>query len=470
VRPRKRPLAPACALLFALPLALGGSPPVRAAAALPDTLVVLSTVDLKGKTSPCGCHVPKGGFARIAAYLDSSRSARRATLYLDAGGFFPDQDGRTDLAEFMARSLVQLGVGAIGVGPRDLRHGIAFLSDLARRTGAPITCANLADVRTRVPIFPAGRVLDVAGVKVGVFALYSDRFALGPSADSLVVLDPENTAHAQVAALRNKGAQVVVLLSQLGRAGGEDLVSAVPGIDAVVLGYDVPVYLEGRRIGGTLASYAGEQGQHLGVIKIVLGPDGHAADAMCSVAALGPDVREQPAMFKSVKGFEDAYNERMRREERAASVEGDDDPVDHFVGEQVCARCHANESLQWRTTAHSLAWETLQRVKKDATPECIPCHVVGFRQPGGFQTDVRTPQLVNVQCENCHGMGTQHGDDWLTRHKVDVGTCLTCHNQERDPEFDFAAKFPLIVHGNTSGESIKIVKARRASGRMDDGQ
>jgi hypothetical protein len=400
--------------------------------------------------------------------VDSTRAAKRATLYVDAGGGFPEQDGRTDLAEFMYRSLVQIGAGAIGVGPRDLRHGVAYLKDLVRRTGAPVTCANLADKRTRLPLFPSGRVVDVAGVKVGIFALYGDRFELGPAADSLVVLDPENAAQAQVTALRNKGAQVVILLAQLGRVGGEDLVTAVPGIDAVVLGHDVPVYEKGRRVGSTVLSYSGEQGQHLGVITIALAADGRATDATCAVAALGPEVREQPVVLKSVKAFEDAFNERMRLEERSARA-GDDDPVDHFVGEHVCARCHESESQQWRTTAHSLAWETLERVKKDATPECIPCHVVGFRQAGGFQTAGLTPQLADVQCENCHGMGTEHGDDWLVRHKVDQGTCITCHNQERDPEFDFSAKFPLIVHGNTSGESIRIVKARRGSG-YGDGQ
>ncbi|HXS83111.1 MAG TPA: multiheme c-type cytochrome [Methylomirabilota bacterium] len=469
--PGPRPIALACALLLALPLALGGSRPVRAAAAPPDTLVVLGTADLKGKTSPCGCHIPKGGFARIAAFADSTRALHPATVYLDAGGSFPDLDGRTDLAEFMFRSLVDLHVGAVGVGPRDLRHGIAFLKDLVRRTGAPVTCANLVDKRTRLPLFPSGRVIDVGGVKVGVFALFGDRLELGPAADSLAVLDPENTANAQVTALRNKGAKVVVLLAQLGRTGGEDLVSAVPGIDAVVLGHDIPVYEKGRRIGETVASYAGEQGQHIGVIALALAADGHVADATCGIGSLGPEVREQPALLKSVKAFEDAYNERMRLEERGAALAaGDDDPVDHFVGEQVCARCHASESEQWRTTAHSLAWETLQRVKKDATPECIPCHVVGFREAGGFQTAARTPQLVNVQCENCHGMGTEHGSDWLERRQVNQGTCLQCHNQERDPEFDFAAKFPLIVHGNTSGESIRIVKARRGKGGMGDGQ
>ena len=238
MRTRLGTLELACALL----LAIGGSRAAGAPAARPTTLVVLATTDLKGKTSPCGCHVPKGGFARIAAYADSTRAAQPATLYLDAGGSFPEEDGRPDLAEFTYRSLVQLRAGAIGVGRRDLRHGVAFLRDLVQRTGAPVTCANLADKRTQLPIFPSGRVVDVAGVKVGVFALFGDRFDLGPAADSLVVLDPENAASAQVTALRNKGAQVVVLLAQLGRVGGEDLVTAVPGIDAVVLGHDVPVY------------------------------------------------------------------------------------------------------------------------------------------------------------------------------------------------------------------------------------
>src|SRR5262249_6527651 len=157
------------------------------------------------------------------------------------------------------------------------------------------------------------------------------------------------------------------------------------------------------RVGDTMASYSGEQGQHLGVITFSLGADGRATDALCSIASLDPGVKEEPVMLKAVKAFEDAYNERMRLNERTPyGTDGEDDRVDHCVGGQVCARCHQAEGEQWHTTAHSLAWETLQRVKKDATPECIPCHVVGFREPGGFQTSSRTPHLVNVQCENCH--------------------------------------------------------------------
>jgi hypothetical protein len=309
---------------------------------------------------------------------------------------------------------------------------------------------------------------------VGVFALIGDRMDLGPAHDSLAALDPENAATREVAALRGRGAQVIVMLAQLGRVGGEDVAGAVPGIDVLVLGHDIPVLEHGRRIGGAIGSYAGDQGQQVGVVTLALGRDGHATDGTADVRTLGPAVHEQPGVLAAVKSFEDAYNERMRAEQRRvqalAAADPDTDPVDHFVGGAVCARCHSAESEQWKTTAHSLAWETLVREHKDATPECIPCHSVGFREPGGFQDAMHTPDRVNVQCENCHGMGTTHSETWLARSEVGERTCRGCHNQERDPEFDFAAKLPLMLHGNTSGESIHIIKARREKGYSSGGR
>ena len=461
-------------LLLALPLLLfggsqtsGAAPPVGGR--LPAELLVLGTTDLKGRTSPCGCHTPKGGFARSAWVLDSLRAEGAAYLYVDAGGAFPDQDGRTDLAEFMYRSLRSQEPAAVGVGPRDLRHGVQFLRGLARETGLPVLCANLEDRASGRALFPGTRVVTVRGVKVGLFALLGERWDLGPARDSVRVTDPENAAHEAVAALRAQGAQVIVLLSQLGKVGGEDLAAAVPGIHVVLLGHDVPILERGRRVGGAMLSYAGELGQHLGLVRVALDATGTPNGGDVEVRALGPDVREQPAMLARVKAFEDAFNERMRQEMLAmrGTDDQDADPVDHFVGEAVCGRCHEPEAAQWRTTAHALAWETLVREKKDATPECITCHVVGFREPGGFRTAGLTPGLMNVQCENCHGMGTQHREGWL--QQLSPLTCQNCHRDEHDPEFDYEKKLALVTHSNFSGESVRVVKARRDRTRSGSG-
>lgn len=431
-------------------------------------LVVVSVSDLKGKTSPCGCSVPKGGFARMASFMDSVRTAGSPVLFVDAGGSFPELPGRPDLPPFVFSSYARLGLDALAIGPRDLQFGLAYLKHEARAASIPVTCANLFERATGKPVFPPSRIVERDGLRIGVFALLGERFPLGPARDSLELRDPENVAQQTIRDLRSRGAQVIVLLAHLGRVGGEDLANVVPGLDVVVLGSEIPVYTAGRRIGDAIVTYGGDQGQHLGVATLELTPEGKVRSSDALVRTLGPDVHTQPDMQERVRQFEDAYNERMRieqrREQALADADPDQDPVDHFVGGQVCARCHEPEAKQWATTAHSLAWETLVREKKDATPECITCHSVGYQQPGGFRDAVRTPHLTNVQCENCHGMGTLHGPQWYAKNPVGEPVCRSCHNAERDPGFDYAAKLPLMLHSNTSGESIRKVLERRAKG------
>jgi hypothetical protein len=120
--------------------------------------------------------------------------------------------------------------------------------------------------------------------------------------------------------------------------------------------------------------------------------------------------------------------------------------VDHFVGSEVCQRCHQPEYTQWQSTPHARAWQTLVDQKKESTPECVTCHVVGYKQAGGFQTADDAPKLGNVQCENCHGMGTQHEAMPAQPQKVTEATCRTCHNATSSPVFDFAVYEPHILH------------------------
>jgi hypothetical protein len=469
-----RPARPILLLTLCLLAAIVGVVGHAARAAGPPAgpLRVVGLADLKGKTSPCGCSTPKGGLARIASFLDSLRATPGPVLVVDAGGSFPDVAGRPDLPPFVYGSFARLGVDAVGVAPRDLQFGVAFLLAEARRAGTPLVCANLVLRANGRLVTPPSLLLERGGVRIGVFALVGDRFDLGPARDSLQVLDPENTAQRMVADLRGRGAERVVLLAQLGRVGAEDVASAVPGLDAVIVGHDAPLYPRGREAGDALLSYAGDQGQHLGLLRFGSTEQDSSARA-AEVITMGPEVRNQAAMLEAVRRFEDDYNDRMRVEQRRmqalADADPDQDPVDHFVGGDVCARCHAAEAAQWATTGHSVAWETLVRERKDSTPECIPCHSVGYRQPGGFRDAARTPHLVNVQCENCHGMGTLHDRQGEARTPVGEETCRGCHNAERHPGFDYARSIVQIVHSNSSGESLRAIQERRRKGDYDAG-
>ena len=388
---------------------------------------------------------------------------------MDNGGFFPEMDTHQDYAWFLMDAMKLLNTDAVGVGERDLRFGYAYLKGQIKRTGLPIVSSNLVDAKTGKPAFLPYVVKKVGSVKVGIFSLIGEKANLGPARDSLKVQEPGATAKKMVAELKGKGATVIVLLSQLGKVESEDLVSSVDGISAVEAGHDVPLIQKGRMIKNTVACYGGEQGQYLCVTNLTLDAQKRSTTGESDAINLGPEVVEKPDVLKLVKSFEDAFNERLRKAETERLAQQQDakkaqENPDHFLGTEVCARCHQAEADQWKTTAHSLAWQTLVDVKKDADPECVRCHVVGFSQPGGFQGGATTPHLTNVQCENCHGVGTNHDAFTANPHPVVETTCKGCHTSSTDPDFNFDHDVTLIVHSNTSGESIRNVKKKIESG------
>lgn len=288
----------------------------------PDKLVILSTTDVKGKTSPCGCHIPKGGLSRRASFADSIRAQYGQVALVDDGGFFPEGDGQQDLAGFIMDVMNRLNTDAVGVGERDLRYGASFLRAQVKRNRLPVVCANLIEKRSRKPLFNPYLVKKIGGVEVGFFGLIGEKVNLGPSQDSLLVEEPAAVATRTIAEMRKKGVDVVVLLGQLGKVENEDLVSTVDGVNAVVVGRDTPIIPKGRMIKNTVACYGGEQGYYLCKTVLTLDARRQVTTGEADAVMLGPEVRDQPEIYKLVKSFEDGFNEKLRKAEteRAAGA------------------------------------------------------------------------------------------------------------------------------------------------------
>ena len=120
-------------------------------------------------------------------------------------------------------------------------------------------------------------------------------------------------------------------------------------------------------------------------------------------------------------------------------------------GQRRCLVCHEEEYFHWGLTAHSNAMETLQKIGEDENPECLPCHVVGWGEPGGYDSGrgERTHDLRDVQCESCHGIGGGH---LAEREKVlPQETCASCHDEKHSLMFDPAKAWPLVVHDLSEG-------------------
>ena len=101
-----------------------------------------------------------------------------------------------------------------------------------------------------------------------------------------------------------------------------------------------------------------------------------------------------------------------------------------YAGVDSCIECHTENHSGWIRTIHSTAFDTLAESGDDDNFLCFACHSVGYGEASGFVDLATTPQLAGVQCESCHGPGSNHNIDPETYHlqrPFDSALCGACH-------------------------------------------
>ncbi len=433
--------------------------------------------DTRAYYRPCGCNANSaGGLARRAALLKDLRAQSAPVVVCTAGDFYGTADIFNEAkSRFVARMMDQLGYDAIGVGEMDLNFGLATLVADVRSLGLPVVCANLRAktdslrIRGEGPAaaaadrlgsaFPPYRVVSTAGSRFGFVGLISPATKVKPAAQkdepveaiTYSLDDPVAVAKSVIPELR-AACDVLVVLAHMGEEEAVALVAAVPGIDLVVLGHDPAGRPLGqpRTAGGARILRATSQGQNIGELNVKLGDDHRLADAFNRIHIMDASHRDDPEMAKRVEGF-DEENRKLQKELFARQqLQGDEqDPFGgRYLGVGACQSCHVEEFDVYAHTRHARAYATLasQFVHRDTN--CVGCHVTGYGEAGGFQgVRVRGADvdLIDVQCEACHGPGADHARDGSYRDTA-IASCVKCHTPNDDPDFDFSTDWPKIAH------------------------
>lgn len=129
----------------------------------------------------------------------------------------------------------------------------------------------------------------------------------------------------------------------------------------------------------------------------------------------------------------------------------------YYVGAETCSNCHVDEPAEWAGTRHAGAWATLQ-ASDHAASYCNKCHTVDQYEVEGNSgyDDVPIAAFENVQCENCHGAGSDHVSS-LNKADItvsfDAATCGSCHNGEHHPTYD---EWSSSAHNNTDAYQAGI--------------
>ena len=418
--------------------------------ALPDQtesrsgeVLIIYSGNALGELKPCGCdkEEDQGGIERRMSYLKQVQEPN--TLLVDLGDNFKESTRQGKLkAQTMMKALARMSYDAITLGDKDLLYGNKFLNGLQN---IPWVAANL---QLEGLTLPASRTKVLAnGLKVLVIAVADPSLFYASSDSNIKLNDPRVALQQELKAARKRESpDLVVVLTHMPREKGITFLD-LPGADVVINGHiekdsDL-IDMNPVQKAGKIFLQPGPLGQKMGELRVRIHPDGRKTYQQ-KMVRLGSKASMDPEMTQ----LYDAYNTEVEKLFMATlSAKRKQKQNRVYATEQTCLTCHSKEHDRWSQTGHSRAYAVLQEANKSFDPECLACHTVGFGKPGGFISEIDTPELKNVQCEMCHGARLEH-----TRNpkggfaKEARAACGTCHVKKHSPKFDFGRYWPRIRH------------------------
>ena len=211
-------------------------------------VVILHTNDTHG--ADMAVEGKSFGMAGVAQLKKDFQDAGAQVLLFSAGDSIMGKPlVSADLGKSAIAFMNAAGYDAMTVGNHELDFGIENLEELAKEAEFPILCADMTTEADGKTVFEGSKMFDLDEVKVGVFGLATPETRTKADATKMPgIAFPEKeelyaVAQAQVDALKEDGADLIVCLGHLGiadeSAGNQsiDVAQNVQGIDLLVDGH-----------------------------------------------------------------------------------------------------------------------------------------------------------------------------------------------------------------------------------------
>jgi len=405
-------------------------------------------------------------------------------IALDVGGLAKGFGRQPQMKfHYTVEALKLMGYHAIGFGPIDLQLPAADLvSDVAGspQQPSPFLCANVGLFGLKSAITERKRILAAGGIKVGVTAILGKSYKQEINNPDIEIIPPEEAIGKVLPDLK-KECNLLVLLAHATMAETTALAQKFPDFDVVVTagGASEPPNAANATPGSkTLLIVVGEKGMNAIVLGLFENPRQvfrYQRVPLDSRFAPSPQVKQIMRNYQmdlKLQGFAGLGIRAMPHPSR--------ETLGRFAGSEKCKDCHEESYRIWKRTftapsgtaktGHVKAYTTLTDLDpaRQFDPECLSCHVMGwhpsqfFPYQGGYESFEKTPHLANVGCESCHGPGEAHckaekgGNLQLqerlqkamrvTKADAKKHLCLTCHDGDNSPDFNFDTYWPKVEH------------------------
>ncbi len=375
---------------------------------------------------------------------------------LDAGDFFGAKSPprERDKSKVVSHIMGLINYDVVGIGEAELRYGLGFLRAQLDAHELPAVSANIVYRDSGEPVFAPYRVVKRGGLKVGVTAISGDMEALRgkePIKDwkdqNLELSDPKTTIQTVVETMRTKEkVDVVIVLSHMGDQVAMKMAEELTGIDVWIEAHNRGRLVRPEKKNGII--FAACRGRSSGYTELYLSMNeerlvSNFVGQARTLESKGPaDETAIAVMAEFKKAGQKPVQARARKAERprfdAALVN-----EDRYVSVESCRKCHADVYESWTHSVHASAYATIAETEQWNDPDCLMCHTTGYGMMSDPESGMIEPKYWNVQCESCHGIGTEHSR--LTGSAdVPEHVCLECHNQSNSPEFDYTT---YLEHG-----------------------
>lgn len=258
-------------------------------------VTLVAVTDWQATLKPCGCTVDlqKGGIERLSQWMADLRRQDDSVLLVHAGSLLHESDAAANPAtlaqlqlrrQVFADGLALLQPAAVALSSWDLAAGKEAVA--AAYAKAPWPLLALGAASSGVPVRASVVVKTKSGVAVALIGV--DPAAAAQDADRAALVK------AQADKARSQGAQVVVVLSNLGLRGSRRLARAVPSLDAIVVGQlaerEEPLR-DMEREGDTVLVHAARHGAWMAALTLV--PNSGSAGPYQDAAAYLPDAASE---------------------------------------------------------------------------------------------------------------------------------------------------------------------------------
>ena len=427
----------------------------------PNLTLLISGEEL-GYLEPCGCAGGQlGGFPRRDSVIQQLAVKGKTLLPVANGDLIDDATRQSELkAEIGFAALKEMGYVAYNVGERDLLLGVDGLKYLQAASGIPFLSANLFHRESRVfqPFLLHTVNLQGNQIQVAIIGILSQSFEIQVenAAAGLRLEDPSAVLTDLVEKL-DQAADYIVLLAHANLAESKALAFAFPQVDVVVSGHEqeelqeAPAFVE-----NTVLLNTGTKGKAVGQLDIQWSDNKAVPDYEFQALSLAERLPDSPRMIELLT----LYQEMLSAENLSVDLEREPPTTGGmYVGSASCKGCHTEAYAIWKKSKHAHAYQTLVSHGHAADPECLTCHTVGFGFQTGFVNIETTPNLPDVGCENCHGVGGNHVKNPQKGYgQVTKADCLTCHTMPNSPKFDYEVYLPRIRHWKDIGANDETAK------------